>query len=778
MSEGVINSSSGAHEHKTDVESGLVNKDKSTYTQQSVELQQQNIRKRKPQSRYFEEQKYYNSAYDEKNYGSRDRVDNSTAQEVIYQDGSGSKPISQGLIQKNERSVANGNISNDDRYKKNIQNGYRVTKIETDYQNNSETGIKGVSYSDNITSQEVRYHEMAALQSVENTLHSSALSSSQRVGDYLKSPQAVSPLHRNQLLTKVKSGSGGTFKKVKSSIGTAVAGTSFLANDESFQTDTGENSINAIKKSADHVVNKLDKLSAKSGKSRYFRTAAKASDSVTFVSHADKLKNAVYKGQQIGKKGLVAVGKGLNPLVRTLNLSDDVGAQSIIKAVDITKVSGNAAKMSYKTTKQAVQATSKATRYTVNHARIGLENAAKYSKQVISRSKKAAKVVSKTAQTVARATAETAEKASAAVSRFITFVISNPATIIIAVVALLLVIIIGLCSTIVGAGKYSSYGGVGDNGDTLSLNEYSEVYDYINESIATRCRDLFNMHDTWTGYLKYEYNYEIENADGSITTTTNYPVADVAPIMAYLSVTYQSYTLNQSIKNEIDDIVNGLYTFTYVIAPYSYSVDHGSGGVTTYTGEQITYTIRYHDASKYMEDNNLIPEEEMSVYNAVKSYGDNAYFKMYNLLKNKNWHEWVSEQYGYTLVSNVSGIHDIRTYRLKRQGYIEMNYLNSDNDTADKIYSPITGTVTEVVIDSVDDSVDYTTLITIKDDDNNLEFQLMSDMSGKLNPTVSVGDSINTGDLIANNTYHFKFSCIYNGSNINPMLIMDYYQHM
>ena len=309
------------------------------------------------------------------------------------------------------------------------------------------------------------------------------------------------------------------------------------------------------------------------------------------------------------------------------------------------------------------------------------------------------------------------------------------------------------------------------------MNEYSQVYDYINESIATRCRDLFNLHDTWTGFLKYDYEFEIENDNGSITTTTTYPVADVAPIMAYLSISHQSYTLNDSLKNEIDNIVKGLYTFTYTREPYSYSVSHGSGGVTTYNGEKITYTIRYHNASKYMDDNNLIPEDKMTVYNAVKSYGANSYFKMYNLLKDKNWHEWVNEQYGYTLVGKAVGTHDILHYSIKKHGYMELNYKNSKNETANKIYSPINGKVTKIVINSSNDDDDFVTLITIKDEETGLEFQLMSDMNGKLTPTVSVGNTVNAGDLIANNSYGFKICCLSNGSKINPMLIMEYYQH-
>lgn len=766
MSEGVINSSSGAHEHNSDVESGLVDKDKSTYTQKSIELQQQKIKKGNPQ------------------YESRERVDNSTGLYNVSDRSTSSRYISQGVTQKNERSVANGNFSNDDRYKRNVQNGYRGKKTEVDYQNNavsdnkSETGIKGVSYSDNVTSQGVRYRETVASQSVENPIHSSVSSSSQRVGDYLKSSNSGSPLHRNQLLNKVKSGSSGTFKKVKSSIGTVAAGASFLAHSESFQSDTGESSINAVKKGADYLINKADKLVAKSGKSRYFRTAAKASDSVTFVSHKSRIRSAVYNGQRVGKKGLGMVGKATDPIVNALNITDDVGAQTMVKAVDVARGSINTAKLSYNTTKSAVKVTSKATRYTVTHARTGFQNAAKYSKSAATKAQKAAKAAAKAAQTAAHAAAQAAEATAAAVSRFISFVVSNPfIAIIIAGVVLLLVIIIGMCSTIVGAGSYSSYGGVGDDSGTLSLNEYAEVYDYINESIATRCRDLFNLHNTWTGYLRYEYEYEIENADGSITTTTDYPVADVAPIMAYLSITHENYTLSQSLKNDIDNIVHGLYTFTYATEPYSYSVDHGGGNVTTYTGEKIIYTIRYHNAAKYMEDNNLIPVEKLSVYNAVKSYGDTAYFRMYNVLKDKNWHEWVKEQYGYTLVGHAEGMHDIMSYNLVRHGYIEMGYRNSRNETADKIYSPLNGKVTEITLYSQDDSVDYTTIIVIEDTENNLEFQIMSDVPSTLSPTVSEGETVTAGQLIANNSYRFRMSCLSNGSKINPMLIMEYYQH-
>lgn len=812
MSEGVVNSASGAYEHNSDVASGLVGKDKSTYTQQSRELQQQQItKKRMPKSRYFEEQRYYNSAYDERRqrnirtdnsqttytvnvsqhnrpqsnlvsnssneslYKATQRVDtisntrSTTVKNASYQNGaayqnnSRASSISKGSSLKNEHSVADRNFSDKGRYIPTQQNGYKSTKTTANYQDNAvlnekvETGVKGVTYSNSAASQSVS-------------------SSSQRVSEYLKSHK-TSSLHRNQLLTKLKSGSGGTFRKAKGIVGSAVAGTSFLANTESFQSDIGENTVNTVKKSTDYVVDKIDKLAAKSGKSRYFRTAAKTSDSVTFVSHSDRIKKAINLGNTIGKKSLGAVSQSVSPLIKALNSSDDIGAQAVVKAVNVTRGSYNAAKMSYQTTKAAVQVTNKATRYTVNHARTGFQNAAKYSKQAASKAKKAAQKTAQAVQTAAHAAAEAAEAVASAISRFISFIMSNPITAIIAAVVLILIIIIALCSSIVGAGKYSSYGGVGDDSDTMSLNEYSQVCDYINESIATRCRDLFNLHDSWTGFLKYDYEFEIENDNGSITTTTTYPVADVAPIMAYLSITHQSYTLNDSLKNEIDNIVKGLYTFTYTREPYSYSVSHGSGGVTTYTGEKITYTIRYHNASKYMEDNNLIPEDKMTVYNAVKSYGATSYFQMYNLLKDKNWHEWVSEQYGYTLVGTTTGAHDILHYSIKKHGYMELDYKNSNNETADKIYSPINGKVTKIVLNSSDDDDDFITLITVKDDNTGLEFQLMSDSYNTLTPTVSVGTTVSAGDLIANNRYSFKFSCLSYGNKINPMLIMEYYQH-
>ena len=288
---------------------------------------------------------------------------------------------------------------------------------------------------------------------------------------------------------------------------------------------------------------------------------------------------------------------------------------------------------------------------------------------------------------------------------------------------------------------------------------------------------MFNLHDTWTGFLKYDYNYEIENEDGSITVSNTYPVADTAPIMAYLSVTHSNYTLNDSIKSEINNIVSGLYTFSYDIQPYSYSVNHGSGGVTTYTGEKVTYTIRYHNSSKYMEDNHLIAQEKMSIYNAVKLYGDTSYFKMYNVLKNKNWHEWVSEQYGYSLTSTIIGEHDVSHFNLKKTGYIEMSYKNKNNELANKLYSPIDGKVTKIKLNSYDDEDDFMSIIIIKDSNTGLEFQVMSDNSNSLSPIVNVGDTVTAGQQIANNSYAFRMACLQYGSSFNPMLIMEYYQH-
>jgi len=778
MSEGVVNSASGAHEHNSDVASGLVGKDKSTYTQKSIELQKQQIKKKSlNNSRYFKEQSAYTE--NQQRIVSADTTRNATVQQASYQNGAVfqnmSRPnsISSGLSKKNERSVANRNISDERRYTTNQQNGSRATKTAVNYQENTaldrkvETGVKGVTYSNG-----TRYIDDSITQGgTENSALPSISSSSQRVSQYLKSKK-TSSLHRNQLLTKVKSGSGGIFRKAKGMVGSVATGTSFLANAESFQADTGENTVNTVKKSTEYVVNKMDKLATKSGKSRYFRTAAKASDSVVFVNHSDRIKKAIGLGNTVGKKGLGVIRQSVNPLVKALNTSDDIGAQAAVRAVNVTRGTYNAAKMSYKTTKSAVRVTNKATRYTVNYARTGI----RHTKQAANKAKKAAQKAAQAAQKAAHAAAEAAKATATAVSRFIAVIMSNPITAIIGVVVLILIIIVALCSSIVGAGKYSSYGGIGSDSDTLSLNEYSQVYDYINESIATRCRDLFNLHDTWTGFLKYDYEFEIENDNGSITTTTTYPVADVAPIMAYLSISHQSYTLNDSLKNEIDNIVKGLYTFTYTREPYSYSVSHGSGGVTTYNGEKITYTIRYHNASKYMDDNNLIPEDKMTVYNAVKSYGANSYFKMYNLLKDKNWHEWVNEQYGYTLVGKAVGTHDILHYSIKKHGYMELNYKNNKNETANKIYSPINGKVTKIVLNNYDND-DYVNLITIKDDETGLEFQLMSDMSSTLTPTVRVGTVVNAGDLIANNSYSFKFCCLSNGSKINPMLIMEYYQH-
>lgn len=96
-------------------------------------------------------------------------------------------------------------------------------------------------------------------------------------------------------------------------------------------------------------------------------------------------------------------------------------------------------------------------------------------------------------------------------------------------------------------------------------------------------------------------------SDGTLKHTSTYPVADCAPIMAYLAVNYQSYDLTDNIKNEIDNIVACLYTFDYKIDDYTFQEEHGSHTIT-YTGKKITFIVKYHNPENYF--NSIIPDEK------------------------------------------------------------------------------------------------------------------------------------------------------------------------
>lgn len=699
----IFTSPSGVHEHHTNISSGLVNKDKSTYT--------------KNNKRTFKIKQLKKSYVEQEN-----SITNSDELKAVLERG-------------RNREI---------RPLKVTQNSGDFVPNTTNFSQQSKKNDKAIQSSSERLKSNVTV--------VDNT--------NQKI--YL--PKGPKGQKRNLSKPKGKL-LADTKKVIRATTATVAVGTDFLASSESYQKDkdTGESSVEFIERGTKTVANNLETLAVKSNKSRYFKVANKASDSVKSSKNPGRFVKSVSSSKKAFAKGVNAVDSVIiNPLVRMAG--DDIGGQAAVKTVEVSRYSVQAAKTIANTTKTAVKTTGKAVRYT-----------AQTTKKTVNSAQKAAKAASKAAQTTARATASAAKSVAAFVSKIIALIVANPVVaLIVAAILLLLILIVMLCSSIMATGEVSSYGGTGNDEATVSLNDYSAVYDYANKAIATRCRDLFNIHSTATGYLRYNYNYEIENEDGSISTTSDYPIADIAPIMAYLAVNHQNYTLTDSIKAEIDNLVANLYTYTWRVDPYSYTIDHGSGEIETITGSQLTLIIRYHNSARYFEQNNILPQEKMAVYNSIKSYGDMSYFRMYNILKNENWHEWISSQYGYGLEGTL--VHqqyaDIIEYSLVQQDYISLSYKNSNNETIDKIYSPVNGKVTSIIEDE-----NYDVILTIKDDENNLEFTVMSEFASQFSPTVSVGSVVTAGQLIANNSYNLDFKCKANGADINPLLIMEYYQH-
>ena len=697
----IFTSPSGVHEHHTDVSSGLVSKDKSTYTQNN--------------KRTFKIKQLKKS----------------------YVESESSATASDELKAALERG-RNGEIR-----------PLKVTQNLGDFVPNT-TGFSQQSKKTDKAVQSSPERFKSNVTVVDDTNQKIYFPKGQKRN--LSKP-------KGKLVTDTK-------KVIRATTATvATVGTDFLASSESYQKDkdTGESSIEFMERGTKTIANNLEALAVKSNKSRYFKVANKASDSVKSSKNPGRFVKSVSSSKKAFAKGVNAVDSVIiNPLVRIAG--DDMGGQAAVKTVEVARYSVQAAKTVTNTTKTAVKTTGKAVRYT-----------AQKTKKAVNAAQKAAKATSKAAQATARATASAAQSVAAAVSKIVALIVANPlVALIIAAVILLLILIIMLCSSIMATGEVSSYGGTGSDDATVSLNDYSAVYDYTNMAIATRCQELFNIHSTATGYLRYNYNYEIENEDGSISTTSDYPIADIAPIMAYLAVNHQNYTLTESIKSEIDNLVANLYTYTWKVDPYSYTIDHGSGEIETITGQQLTLTIQYHNSARYFEQNNILPQEKMTEYNSIKSYGDMSYFRMYNILKNENWHDWISSQYGYGLEGSL--VHkqyaDVTEYSLVQQDYISLSYRNSSNETIDKIYSPLNGKVT-----SIKDDENYDVILTIKDDENNLEFTVMSEFASHFSPTVSVGSVVTAGQLIANNSYNFDFKCKSDGADINPLLIMEYYQH-
>jgi cell wall-associated NlpC family hydrolase len=457
----------------------------------------------------------------------------------------------------------------------------------------------------------------------------------------------------------------------------------------------------------------------------------------------------------------------VNPLLNVAG-NDDFGGQAITKSYQTAQYTWNATKVTAKTAKATAKTAYKTGKNTIKAVKKTAEATAKTAKTTA----KAAKATAKAAQAAAKATAATVKTTVAAIKATVALIASNPVTLIIAIVLIVVMIIIALASSMGGFFQASSYGGAGGDQATMSLNDYSNVYDYVNKAIAQKYLDLNNLQDSWTGFLSYNYKYSIEHSDGTIEETTDYPIVDVTPIMAYLHITHRTYSLTDSVKAEINNIINNLYTFDYQIEPYSYTVDHGGGNITTYTGEKVTFFVVYHDAATFFESSGYISSDRMAVYYAVKSYGDMSYFRLYNIFKDKNWHDWITAQYGYSIKATYN-FHDSRyDYEMIEHNYCQLSYKNKSNETAPNIYSPLNGRVT-----SIQTTSEYDYVVTLKDDANNIEFIIMADFAEHFTPRIRQGDTVTVGQLIATRDYYINIKCRANGADVSPMLLMEYYQH-
>lgn len=716
MSNGVINTPSGAHEHHTDVASGLVSKDKSAYAQKSVELYYEKELLRKNKKSITDN---YNSVADEHNNA-------------------------QYAIQNTETT-------------ENLSKNYNTTQVVQQLDRSQVT-------ENSVTQLNQQYRVQMSAQNSDKL--SAETDVSERYSNYVKYTDVTeSAVKKNAV--KLNSNLADKFKSVATgSVKAVSAGASYLAELQSYQNDggAGEAAAHNLSTFAKSTVTKVDKLT----NSRYFKFSGKASDSVKAAKSSGRFVAATSAIKKLGKKGVTAVDNVLvNPIVRVAG--DDIGSQAAVKMIetskDVYKVGKTSVKYGYKATK----ATYKTGKNAVKYGKKTTQTAYKYTRQA---AKTTVKTTTKAAQAATKAAATAAKAVSAVITKIVALIVANPIVLIIALIVLIVVMVILMCSSFMGgATKYASYEGAG-NSATMTVNNYSAIYDYTNKAIAQRCLDLFNLQDTWTGFLEYHYEYEIEQDDGTFIESSTYPIADIAPIMAYLSVNYQSYTLNDDIKNEIDNIVHNLYTFNYLIEDCTHTVDHGSGNIETITGEKVTYTVTYHNAAKFFEENGYIDSEKMTAYNAVKSYGDISYFRMYNLFGDKNWHEWISEQYGYSIETKYNFNTEKYEYEMIELDYCTLEYRNKDNETASNLYSPLNGTVTSIV-----ETDDYDKVITIKDSENNLEFTIMADFAESINMLVGQGDTVTAGQHIATRNYQIYIKCKSNGAEISPMLLMEYFQH-
>ncbi|MDO5759454.1 MAG: hypothetical protein Q4Q06_00345, partial [Bacteroidota bacterium] len=303
MGNGVINTPSGAHEHQTNVASGLVNKDKSTYTQQSVELyyERELLRKKKKSAT-----DNGNSAYEE-HYNVYGTVCVLTI--PLYVSG-----------KNNGTQTAHQNSSTNNAYKSSENSPTRVNASDSEQRNELPISqqyyedLAGEDYSGNYseTTQVVRNHTVEAVvsnnnnsannayKSSENSSAEGVVSDSVRYSKYVKYTDVTESTVKNKSV-KHNSNTTGKFGTLATSTAKAVStGTSYLAESQSYQNDegTGEAAAHKLENATKSTVKKVDKLT----NSRYFKFSGKASDSVKVSRNSGRFVAAASTMKKLGKK--------------------------------------------------------------------------------------------------------------------------------------------------------------------------------------------------------------------------------------------------------------------------------------------------------------------------------------------------------------------------------------------------------------------------------------------------------------------------------------------
>lgn len=526
---------------------------------------------------------------------------------------------------------------------------------------------------------------------------------------------------------------------------------SFTAKTEIFQ-----NTEEKKERSRNNINSLLDKQKQrKSKESKYFYEQKQSVDTVNVVNQTSKTTNNVNVAK-VGKVGVVAVDTVSSALLSVTSQQDDLGSQSISKGINAVDTS---TRLTHKI----------ATRKTRNTAKATATKQAKKTVKKATKTKKVAKYGYKAVET----TKNIGKAVASAVRHLVSAIATNPyVALVVFVIVFVLIAVILLASVCGGGILTSSYGGNGTD-ESMSVNDYVTISDYIQKSIAKRNLELLNLQDTYTGYLKYDYKYKIKNDDGTTTETSTYPVADISPILAYLSVNYQTYTLTDTLKKDIDNIVNDLYTFSTATEKYTSIVNHGSYKEEN-TGEKIIFTITHLNASTYFEKNNLIDEEKLTQYSAIKDYGDYTYKQMYNIFNDKDFKNYIIYPYGYSIKATYIFENGVERYDYElvehKTTALSLKNKNDESETAEKLYSPINGKVSQIVSND-----EFENVVTIYDSENKLTFVLYGNSDLKLN--IKSGDTVTNGQLIGTRSSTIEIKTKVDNKDTNPLFIMETTRH-